>query len=104
MRNAGPPPFKPLPGAHKKKKWPITHRERIQELEDYFPDPRFTYLAHNIRAAIEWHRSFDLDAYCSREKVWFVKGKLFDGEPTWDDDGGDSWVEVLCPASRLRQS
>ncbi|KAN0067981.1 hypothetical protein V8E54_013909 [Elaphomyces granulatus] len=69
-----PKPLRPLPESH----WPLTHAERIRELESLLNDERFSSTVRNIRAAIRHHRSFDQNALCGDGPVYFQNGRVLE--------------------------
>lgn len=71
-------------------KWPVTHSERIHELEDHLPDPSLYLSQENILGAIRYHQSFDPNEWCSREPVYFQNGKQNEAKE-WC---GLTWMEV----------
>lgn len=72
MDNEAPP----APELHWK--WPLTHSERIIELEDLLTRDYFKKNHENIRAAIDYHREFPADQLSSDELVDFMDGKKVD--------------------------
>ena len=81
-------------------KWPLTHNERIAELEEILRDDHHEPSWENIRAAIEFHRKFDGEAICdAHPQVRFQNGQqLKDGEwPTLQSGQWQLkyWVEVI---------
>ena len=84
-------------------KWPLTHNERIAELEEILRDDHHEPSWENIRAAIEFHRKFDGEALCdAHPQVRFQNGQqLKDGEwPTLQSGQWqlNYWVEVILKA------
>jgi hypothetical protein len=71
-------------------KWPVSHVERIQELELLLQEPSFEKQHANIRTAIEWHRTMPPDEHCSREYTYFCGGSKVDRKET---RGLISWCE-----------
>ena len=85
----------PSPPKLPEQKWPLTHRESIEELERLLNVEHEIFQAfnrENIVGAIEFHRSFDLDDLCEARLVTFVKGKVV--EDTEDPPMGPAWTEV----------
>jgi hypothetical protein len=73
-------------------KWPLTHAERILELE------RFVMTAHvdqreNIEAAIEYHRGFPASGLCSPVPVYFINGERVELNELKEWNAG-TWFEV----------
>ncbi len=87
-------------------KWPLTHNERVAELEEILRDDHHEPSWENIRAAIEFHRKFDGEALCdAHPQVRFQNGQqLKDGEwPTLQSGQWQLkyWVEVIPRAPIL---
>lgn len=79
-------------GAHFKWKWPLTHEERIKELEAVLLDERWERQVNDIKAAIEYHKEFDGNALCESDMINFHNGRrLEEGEYP---PGQPGWVEV----------
>ena len=60
-------------------KWPLTHQERICELEAYIQDNEntpFKIRIENVKAAIEYHKTFPKDEYCSVAFTYFQSGEI----------------------------
>jgi len=73
-------------------KWPLTHRERIEELEGVLRDESWEPNFENIKAAIEYHKGFDLDTICDRDDVFFQHGRRL--ESLHEMTIGACWAEV----------
>src|SRR6202000_2155729 len=69
-------PQPPLPVTNWK--WPVSHVERIQELEILLQEAFFEKQYANIRAAFEWHRTMPPDEQCSKESTYFRQGRKVD--------------------------
>ena len=89
------PPFR-LP------KWPLSHSERISELEEQLPFYANTNQAKNIIAAIKYHSQYSGEDMVSSEIITFVDGKRID-EANLDANEGTTWFEVrkMCPHGKL---
>jgi hypothetical protein len=59
-------------------KWPLTHSERIVELQELLTMEYWRSNHENIRAAIEYHRGFPSGELCSKEWVSFCDGEMSD--------------------------
>jgi hypothetical protein len=68
-------------------KWPLTHSERIIELQELLTFEYWRPNHENIRAAIEYHRGFPGGELCSNEEVYFCDGKRSDTfwPPFWTE-------------------
>lgn len=74
-------------------KWPLTHSERIEELDRYLPFYQNSPQRHNIIALKEWHAQYPGDEIVSNETVWFERGKKV--EPSEIVAGAfEVWEEV----------
>jgi hypothetical protein len=71
-------------------KWPLTHSERITELEDYIRDDTHQIHTANVHAAINYHKTFPPNDICSTAEVKFQKGLLVEKL----DLSGPAWFEV----------
>ena len=65
-------------------KWPLTHEERIAELERYYHDPRLHSQQVNILAAINYHRQYPSTSLCSRKATTFSGGRVIPHLDDWD--------------------
>jgi hypothetical protein len=71
--------------------WPLTHSERIAELQEALKDESFLLHKDNIQAAIAYHKELDPNALCDPKFVHFQNGQEVE-EP---DSGCLSyWAEV----------
>lgn len=77
-------------------KWPLTHGERVVELQDALQDPRFFRFHENIRAAIEYHQRFNQQELCSPQLIYFQNGRIV---PENERGGAVCWMEV-CTCHR----
>ena len=77
-------------------KWPLTHGERVVELQNALQDPRLFRFHENIRAAIEYHQRFNQQELCSPQSMYFQNGRQVP-----EDKRGDAicWLEV-CTCHR----
>jgi len=50
-------------------KWPVTHSERIVELQELLTTDYWKRNHENIRAAIEYHRGLPGGEFCSNDGV-----------------------------------
>ena len=74
-------------------KWPLTNKERIEELEAILKDENWEWSFANIKAAIEYHQEFDQNTLCNEEQVYFQDGRRLGSDqlPT----NNEFWVEVI---------
>lgn len=72
-------------------KWPLTHRERIYELDLMCKEFEGTPQVENIHAAKAWHSQFPLDEYVPDKMVSFQKGKKIEESEL---KAGLVWSEV----------
>lgn len=56
-------------------KWPLTHSERVVELQNALQDPQQFRFHENIRAAIEYHQRFNQQELCSPQLIYFQNGR-----------------------------
>jgi len=102
---AHPPPFLPLPECH----WPITHAERIQDLESMLNDKRYSSTADSIRAALEYNKLFNQNALCEDEPVYFQNGRRLEkdekltDEPFWMEGVLRQLMNIPLPAQLPQQ-
>jgi hypothetical protein len=75
-------------------KWPLTHAERIVELQELLTTRYWTLQYPNIQGAIDYHSGFPADELCSRERTHFTDGKLVPRE----DIKFPFWMEVKPPS------
>lgn len=75
-------------------KWPLTHKERIEELEDILKDDRLDICYPNVKAAIRYHQGFDENAECDHTLVYFQDGRQLESHEFLNRKGQSSWVEV----------
>jgi hypothetical protein len=75
-------------------KWPLTHAERIVELQELLTTRYWALQYPNIQGAIDYHRGFPADELCSRERTCFTDGKLVPRE----DIKFPFWMEVQPPS------
>ena len=68
-------------------KWPLTHSERVVELEELLTMDYYKPNHENIRAAIEYHRGFPSNELCSAEFVNFCDGERSEVQapPCWPE-------------------
>lgn len=71
-------------------KWPLTHKERIDELQGYLEDASQFRYHLDISAAIDFHRAFNGDDLCTLEPVYFHQGRQVDA----NERSGLCWMEV----------
>ncbi|KAK2797709.1 hypothetical protein FQN51_008288 [Onygenales sp. PD_10] len=97
-----PARFKSSPTDPPRFKWPLTHAERIAELEEILANDDIPTLYYkdskNIKAAIEYHKGFkDQNELCEPSLLKFSDGKI-DLENFSDPH---AWYEVLTKASSI---
>jgi hypothetical protein len=81
-------------------KWPLTHSERIMELQELLTMDYYKRNHENIQAAIEYHRGFPAGEFCSDNRVYFMDGRKLDEE---EDPLPPMWAEVkLSQLSKYR--
>ncbi|KAJ9251186.1 hypothetical protein DTO207G8_5537 [Paecilomyces variotii] len=73
-------------------KWPLTHAERIKELEELSKDYEKTAQKENIRAARLYHAQFPPDEVVPEKLIFFQDGKQVE-ETEIKVDGGVVWDE-----------
>lgn len=71
-------------------KWPLTHKERIDELQAYLEDPSQFRYYRDISAAIDFRRTFNGNDLCSLDPVYFHEGRQVDA----NECSGLCWMEV----------
>jgi hypothetical protein len=76
-------------------KWPVTHSERIVELQELLTMDYYEKNHKNIQAAIEYHRGLSGGEFCSDGRVYFMDGRKLDDE---EDPLAPYWVEVEYPS------
>jgi len=76
-------------------KWPLTHKERIAELEPLLSDEHWEHNWVNINAAVEWHKEFPRDTLCEYTLVNFQHGRQVEDLSRLTD--GTFWTEVDDP-------
>ena len=76
-------------------KWPVTHSERIVELQELLTMDYWKKNHENIRAAIENHRGLPGGEFCSNDEVCFMGGRKLDEE---EHAHPPFWVEVEHPS------
>ena len=76
-------------------KWPVTHSERIVELQELLTMDYWKRNHENIRAAIEYHRGLPGGEFCSNNRVYFMDGRKLDEE---EDALPPFWIEVEYPS------
>lgn len=74
-------------------KWPLTHAERIKELEELSKHYEKTAQKENIRAARLYHAQFPPDEVVPEKLIFFQDGKQVE-ETEIKVDGGVVWDEV----------
>ncbi|KAK2739243.1 hypothetical protein FQN55_009523 [Onygenales sp. PD_40] len=98
-----PARFKSSPTDPPRFNWPLTHAERIAELEEILANDDIPTLYYkdskNIKAAIEYHKGFkDQNELCEPSLLKFSDGKI-DLENFSDPH---AWYEVLTKASSIQ--
>ncbi|GIJ83610.1 hypothetical protein Asppvi_002435 [Aspergillus pseudoviridinutans] len=73
-------------------KWPVTHRQRIAELDFLASYYDTVGQADNIKAAKDWHASFPLDDEVGYETAYFHRGKKV-GSFEINSQEGPAWIE-----------
>ena len=82
-------------------KWPLTHGERVVELQNVLQDPQKAIFHENIRAAIKYHPGFGQQELCSEQLIYFQNGR----QVSEDERDGICWMEVcLCMSSSKWES
>ncbi|KAF7173161.1 hypothetical protein CNMCM5623_005380 [Aspergillus felis] len=77
-------------------KWPVTHRQRIAELDFLASYYDTVGQADNIKAAKDWHASFPLDDEVGYETVYFHRGEIVDRFEI-NSEEGPAWIEAPPP-------
>jgi len=81
-------------------KWPLTHKERIEELEAILKDDRLDICFPDVKAAIRYHQEFDENTECDHTLVYFQDGRQLESREFLNPKGQSSWVEVrIRPSS-----
>jgi hypothetical protein len=74
-------------------KWPVTHGERLAELNELSVHYEKTLQKDNIVAAKNWHAQFPPDKIVPNQVVWFLGGQKVEGSEIPQGEGM-VWVEV----------
>jgi hypothetical protein len=74
-------------------KWPVTHGERLAELNQLSSHYEKTLQKDNIVAAKNWHAQFPPDEVVPNQVVWFQDGQKVDGSEIPEGEGM-VWCEV----------
>jgi hypothetical protein len=72
--------------------WPLTHEERIKELEAILLDELWQVQLDDIKAAINYHKELDGKAICKWGSVSFYNGRRPEGGEY--PPGQPTWIEV----------
>lgn len=85
--------------------WPLTRKERIQELDELYPLYCHSGQEKNIIAAKEYHSQFPADQIIPATLILFVDGRQVDeDDPNISMPLGRSWYEVCKHFSAIDNS